>query len=289
MHLIIPILQAVLYWTIGFRDLSFKSALWDKPFFRNFSTVESFLFPISLLIYSVLSLYLLKRSSTQEYFWDKDLKNWLSSFAKIFIFITALEFGVTLLDFFSSHLFSELFFIVRVLIFTSIIFWVAYNAFMLLNPFSIYKTLPLNTPATIAQAIKTPVIKTQFIKATQTQTELALATDERQQIKTALIKLMEQDKIYLNSDLTTKILAEYIGTSEKKCASILRTEWKSNFNKFINTYRIKAFKELLAQGRHKELTLLSMAFECGFESKSTFNRSFKQETGLTPSQYIKSL
>jgi AraC-like DNA-binding protein len=57
----------------------------------------------------------------------------------------------------------------------------------------------------------------------------------------------------------------------------------------VNSYRIEAFKELVAQPENKKLTLLGLAFECGFNSKSTFNDVFKKSTGKTPSQYAKQL
>ena len=62
-----------------------------------------------------------------------------------------------------------------------------------------------------------------------------------------------------------------------------------NFNDFINNYRIEAVKENLKKGEHKKTTLLGIAFDCGFNSKATFNRAFKKSTGLSPKDYLHKL
>jgi AraC-like DNA-binding protein len=63
----------------------------------------------------------------------------------------------------------------------------------------------------------------------------------------------------------------------------------SNFNQYINKFRIEAFKEKIKEGQNKTYTLTSIAYECGFNSKSTFNRVFKSTCGVTPSEFVKSL
>jgi AraC-like DNA-binding protein len=71
-------------------------------------------------------------------------------------------------------------------------------------------------------------------------------------------------------------------------SEIINTEFKKNFNDFVNGYRVKAFKTMLKNGKHKQLSLLGVAFECGFNSKATFNRVFKKLTNLSPTQYLNS-
>ena len=60
-----------------------------------------------------------------------------------------------------------------------------------------------------------------------------------------------------------------------------------NFNDFINHYRIEAVKEKLSAGEHNTTTLLGIAYDCGFNSKATFNRAFKKSTTLSPNEYLK--
>ena len=59
-----------------------------------------------------------------------------------------------------------------------------------------------------------------------------------------------------------------------------------NFNDFVNEKRAEAVIEKLKNGEHISNTLLSIALDCGFNSKTTFNRAFKKHTGITPKQFI---
>jgi AraC-like DNA-binding protein len=62
-----------------------------------------------------------------------------------------------------------------------------------------------------------------------------------------------------------------------------------NFNDFINEYRVKAVIDLLKQGEQKTHNLLGISLDCGFNSKTTFNRCFKKYTGLSPKQFAENL
>ncbi len=264
LHLIIPIMQGMVYWGIGFQSLAYKSSLWGNASFRTFITIESFLFPISLLLYSFLSISLLRKRSTSTYFWNDDLKSWLTTFTKVFVFIALLEFFVSSVETFYGDILGGSFYILRILIFTLFVLWIVYNTIKLSYPSSIYNSLPQKTASLLKNA-------------------------ELDQLKAELLRLMEQEKVYLNSDLSPQILAEYLGITTKKCSHILSNGLGTNFNQFINKHRVEAVKAKVQAGRHKELTLLGIAYECGFESKSTFNRAFKLQTGMTPTQYRKSL
>ena len=264
LHLLIPLLQALLYWSIGFQSIEFKSSLWGNATFRLFLTVESFLFPASLILYSFLSNALLKKSPNRDYFWDDDLRIWLSKLTKVFVFIALLELFILILEYFLSHRVGAAFLVIRSLFFLVFILWVVYNSIKLLYPTSIYTSQPKASP-------------------------IPLSTDDIDHLKRVIIDLMEKDKIHLNPDLNLQLLAQYLGTTEKKCSYALNKGLETNFNKFVNSYRIKAFKQKIKEGKHKEFTLLSLAYESGFESKSTFNRAFKNLTGMTPSQFVKSM
>lgn len=264
LHLILPFIQALIYFFIGFQSIEFKSLLWNNAVFKNYLTFESIIFPIGLIFYSFLSRFLLLKASNYDYFWNNDLKKWLFSLANTFIFIAIVEFIISINEYFFEHQFGSTFFILRFVIFAIFILWIAFYVLQLLYPSSIYKTNPEKKPALLSK------------------NELFL-------LKNELLSLMEKEKIYLNSDLTLSILSKYLNTSEKKCSFVLSHELNSNFNLFVNKYRVEEFKEKLRDGKHKTFTLLSLAYESGFDSKSTFNRLFKQLNGMTPSQFIKSL
>jgi AraC-like DNA-binding protein len=76
-----------------------------------------------------------------------------------------------------------------------------------------------------------------------------------------------------------------LGVHPNYLSQIINQKEKKNFYDFVNTYRFEEFKKLIAQQKNQQYTLLSLAYDCGFSSKSSFNRYFKKATGQTPSEY----
>ncbi|WP_220466233.1 helix-turn-helix domain-containing protein [Dyadobacter psychrotolerans] len=104
--------------------------------------------------------------------------------------------------------------------------------------------------------------------------------------KNKLEALMINEKIYENPTLTLVDVAQQMETSPKRVSQIINQGYEMNFNDFVNLYRTLAVIEQIKSGNHSLLTLLAIAFECGFNSKSTFNRAFKKHTKLTPKEYL---
>ena len=108
--------------------------------------------------------------------------------------------------------------------------------------------------------------------------------------KAALLKtFMTSDKPYLNGELTASELAVMLQVSRHELSELLNRHLNRNFYDFINDYRVAEFKHRLGDQKNEHLTLLGIAYDSGFNSKTTFNTIFKDRTGLTPSQYKKSL
>lgn len=107
--------------------------------------------------------------------------------------------------------------------------------------------------------------------------------------KTKILQLILDEKIYKNPKLTLANLSEKLATNSKNVSNVINSGFELNFNEFINYYRIEAVKEKLINGEHKTTTLLGIAFDCGFNSKATFNRAFKKSTSLSPKEFIKNL
>lgn len=107
--------------------------------------------------------------------------------------------------------------------------------------------------------------------------------------KEKLLKYVEGEEIYLDADLSLRSLAEKIAMHPNQLSWLLNESIGKNFNEFINHYRVQAFKRLAQDPTKSNLTILGLAYESGFNSKTVFNTYFKKETGLTPSQYLKKL
>jgi AraC-like DNA-binding protein len=99
-------------------------------------------------------------------------------------------------------------------------------------------------------------------------------------------KLMLVDKLYENPQLVISDLSSKLDTHSKKVSQVINQGFNLNFNDFVNLYRIRTLMQKLEEREHNIQTLLSLAFECGFNSKSTFNRAFKRHTSLNPKEYI---
>ncbi|WP_299838924.1 helix-turn-helix domain-containing protein [uncultured Tenacibaculum sp.] len=99
--------------------------------------------------------------------------------------------------------------------------------------------------------------------------------------------LMRNQKPYLNSDLNLSKLAELLDMKPKQVSLKINQNCSKNFYDLINSYRVKEFQERIHTSNLEKLSVLGLAYECGFNSKSTFNSVFKKTTQLTPSQYIK--
>ncbi len=114
-------------------------------------------------------------------------------------------------------------------------------------------------------------------------------SQENEEIKTqqaSLITFMETEKPYLNADLSLADLAAQFNTTAGQLSKIINASFGKNFNDFINEYRVEAVKLKLTTPGSEHLSLLGVAFECGFNSKATFNRAFKKKTGISPSEFV---
>lgn len=107
-------------------------------------------------------------------------------------------------------------------------------------------------------------------------------------LKETLESLLNENQIYLDSNLTLIELSIQAKSSANDISWLLNNEYKTNFYDFINKYRIKAFLERIENKQHVSQTILAIAMDVGFKSKSTFNKAFKTQMNCTPSQYIKS-
>ena len=105
---------------------------------------------------------------------------------------------------------------------------------------------------------------------------------------TALVSQMEEDHIYRDTTLTLRTLADRINLHPNKLSWLLNDKIGKNFNDFVNEYRVQAFQANALNTTNQHLTLLGLAYESGFNSKSVFNRFFKQSTGTTPKAWVKS-
>jgi AraC-like DNA-binding protein len=103
-----------------------------------------------------------------------------------------------------------------------------------------------------------------------------------------LLGFIEKHKPYVDFELDLLSLSTKTGMKPRYLSQLINKESGQNFCDFINQFRIEEFKKRVRDPDSKSYTLLSIAYECGFNSKATFNRVFKNHTGITPSTFYKS-
>lgn len=117
----------------------------------------------------------------------------------------------------------------------------------------------------------------------------SLSEEDIERIKTGLIEAMEREKFYLKSDLTLSQLAEELNASNHNLSEVINTSFNKNFYDFVNFYRVEEFKERIKKPEYENYSLLAVAFDSGFSSKTSFNSIFKKYTNTTPSEYKKQM
>ena len=102
----------------------------------------------------------------------------------------------------------------------------------------------------------------------------------------ALLYQISVEKVYLNPSLTLTELAKKMGTNASLLSKVINSRFGISFNELINKYRVKEVITLMKDPAYKNLNLLAIAYDAGFNSKSTFNRAFKKSTGASPKDYL---
>jgi AraC-like DNA-binding protein len=115
---------------------------------------------------------------------------------------------------------------------------------------------------------------------------MRVATAEDERLAAAVVGLMEGERLYRQDGLTIGVLAGRLGVAEHRLRRVInQTLGHRNFNVFLNGYRLAEVKAALADPAQDAVPITTMALDAGFQSLGPFNRAFKSDTGLTPSEY----
>jgi YesN/AraC family two-component response regulator len=104
-------------------------------------------------------------------------------------------------------------------------------------------------------------------------------------IAAKIMVLMEQEKLYQETELTLQQLATKLRLPTYQVSQIINEGLKKNFYDLVNGYRVEEAKRLLQDPKNENYTILSVGFEAGFNSKTTFNTVFKKFTGMSPTEF----
>lgn len=259
---------AVVCWFYFF--ILFLQTLEFKDWFGD-NIQEIYISPIltiALFIWNFVFLYLSIKHYRQYRIWldenfsDTELIkfNWLRNFLYVFAFLFLLE---TAFDFF--ELFQNL-------------SYVQYYWLKLVLALATYYLA-------IAGYLRSKTIEIDFsLKEFEAdEPKNLLEKDELESAKTKLQNIMETEKPYLDPQLTLKELSKKLGVNTTVLSHTINKGFGKNFNDFVNEFRIAEIKEKLNTADN--LTVLGIAYDCGFNSKATFNRAFKKFTGVSPKEF----
>jgi AraC-like DNA-binding protein len=141
-----------------------------------------------------------------------------------------------------------------------------------------------STSPSLHMGINGPEMKTLIVKEKSPFVDNQIAQEALK-----LESYMSQAKPFLDPNLTLPMLAGQLPTTVHVLSKVINETFDKNFFDYINGYRVEYFRALVKEPKNKSFTLLSLAFESGFSSKSTFNMAFKKVMHKTPSQYVKEL
>jgi len=237
------------------------------------ASTENFLAIILSFYYIMLSIRLMQHhdrwvyqhfstASSKSLNWLRNLIISLSIIWVVWLFAVVINFFTHdfILTYLSSYPFQ---------IFTSIIiFWIGYVGFIEGELFS----------TEISFEKKIEDLNNVVSKPAQVNEE----------IKRALLKSMEKDKLFLVADLTLAMLSHQLNVSARNISQTLNNDLNTNFHDFVNAYRVEEVKRRLPDPQYAHLTILAIALDSGFNSKSSFNRIFMKVTGVSPKAFKES-
>jgi AraC-like DNA-binding protein len=116
-----------------------------------------------------------------------------------------------------------------------------------------------------------------------------LQKEAAEKIHNQLDQIMKKEKLFKLEELSLSQLAQQLHVHPNYLSQVINTYEGKNFYDYINSLRIQEFKSLAVLSENNCYTLLSLAFECGFNSKTSFNRNFKKISGQSPSAYLKEM
>lgn len=245
-----------------------------------------FYFIITIRYYNRYRKFIFEVTSNAE----SVLFNWIKTYLYAFLLMLVLPFVFDIVTYFfpemSSYTGSWWFF----LFFSMIMYYIAITGY----------SNAVNTKVAFQMSVfnSSPIL---LLNESQTDFEepviididheiFEVTTDPEIEIwKTKINHLIESEKLYQNPELTLAEVSRKLQTNAAIISRTINQGFQMNFNDFINKYRIEAVKTKFELGEHKKSTLLGLAFDSGFNSKATFNRAFKKNTGCSPKEFIEKL
>lgn len=245
---------------------------------------------VHILMYVLVSLFLMKKFQKflkENYSAIEKLNLDKSAFLlKLFIVISFLRIAVYLVSAFVEIDFVLTNNIVSLAI-SGVIYVLAYASWN--RQAHIAAPIVINEPIQQAAAKEpeNPLQITGVKVEDKTRSNYFLSDEQYIQLAVKIESLLQKDKVYLESELSLTQLSEKLGIPSYQTSELINRKYKEPFFDLINRHRIEEIKKRLDDPAYQHFSILGIAMDCGFNTKSSFNASFKKFTGLTPSEFRK--
>lgn len=264
-HFIPVLLQAAFYWLITFQDYQTKYQIWfniHQPYTYRIEYDGTWLSVVAYLFLAIRHFRKYQHWLANNYSdITKNMLNWLKvCLIALVLVCAAWLFEAFLRDFRNTYYQYD--------VSTNLLCIVIYCIGIL----------------GMQQAANNVVFK---VEKEQEQAPAGQAAEADPAIIELVRGAMNEAKLYLNPELTLADLAKHIKLPVKTVSFNINAAFGKPFNSFVNSYRVAEVKARLQTSDPEKFTLLSIAFESGFNSKTSFNRIFKEFTGSSPSDFIK--
>jgi AraC-like DNA-binding protein len=239
--------------------------------YETFNAVRYGAIVVSGILYVVLSSLTLRRhrKAISEEFSNTDKIN-LAWLQYLIYWIAAVWIGVLLSK--------------DTIVFSTAVLFVLFIGYFGIRQTTIFQSVilpeePASEPETSLEADTRESDKQKYRKS-------GLSAEVAASLHRSLGDLMRQEKIFRESELSLSDLAARLNSPPNYLSQVINEREGKSFYDYINTLRVEEFKRLAAGPDGRKYTLLGLAQECGFNSKSSFNRYFKKVTGTSPSQFV---
>lgn len=199
-----------------------------------------------------------KELSKENYRWQKYIYRIHISYV-----ITYAIYGILI----SNHILSGFLYHTQVILMASMVLYVGYSANAQPNVFSGLYSLDNRL----------------FFKYEKS----GLTESLSHELSENLIRLFNDEKIFKESDINLESLAKRLDTTRHNASQVINEHFHMNFHELVNKYRINEAKAILQTDIQNNLNIIDIAYEVGYNNKVTFNKAFKKETKLTPSEFQK--
>ncbi len=280
LHLIPFFLIVIHRSTVDAVSISSTSDLIENPNYL-YNKIYYSLLMVSVFIYWIfgLKLILTHRKKIPLYFSNYSYKNtltWLIFVLSLFLVFFIASFSIFFIENvlgFSILNYSTLSFNLTVFTFVMIYFGMNQSAIYMEKSIGneIYGRKPISTSSRL-----------KYVGS-------ALSQEQVDDLGKNIIDYLKNEKPFLNPEYNLDMMANDLDISKHKLSQVINSGQGKNFYKLINEFRINEVKEKLLDPAFKHYSILGIAVECGFNSKTSFNRIFKEETGLTPTEFLQSI